>query len=106
MLIGTRLYIIVTTVSLARVGELCIQGGYRPGLVPFLLLGFLRALVISAGVNGWQSWSSTEGLCLCSRSRSCTFLVKGLSCFLNFPLFTSAVATSDARGALASLFSR
>ena len=60
-------------------------------------------MVISAGVNAWQSWSSTEGFCLCSRSRSCTFLVKVLSWFLNFPLFTDAVATSDARGALACL---
>ena len=72
-----------------------------PGAFPAFRV--LRALVISAGVNAWQSWSSTEGLCLCSRSRSCTFLEKALSWFLNVPLFTNAVATSDARGALACL---
>ena len=72
-----------------------------PGAFPAFRV--LRALVISAGVNAWQSWSSTEGVCLCSRSRSCTFLVKALSWFLNFPLFTKAVTTSDARGALVCL---
>ena len=72
-----------------------------PGAFPAFRV--LRALVMSAGVNAWQSWSSTEGVCHCSRSRSCTFLVKALSCFLHFPLFTNAVATSDARGALVCL---
>ena len=73
-----------------------------PGAFPAFRV--LRALVISAGVNAWQSWSPTEGVCLCSQSRSCTFPVKALSWFLNFPLFTNAVATSEARGGI-SLFS-